>query len=237
MEGKTLRPSWFQRFAGPYLFARKSYAQCGEDLILRFLLEGLHKETGTYLDIGAHHPYYLNNTYLLYARHWQGANIDPLSENIEQFDAVRPRDLNVCCGIASTTGVRDLYVFDPKTLSTFDPETAERYKLQGHRISEVRQVQMLDVGDLLNRCELCRNVDLLSIDIEGGEIEVISGLLERGVAPSVIVCETVGYAARLPEAVKDLNLVKSICDLGYLAYADTFVNTIFVSKDKWRKRQ
>lgn len=229
--------SWFERLAAPYRFARKSYAQCGEDLIVQFLLDGLRKEPGTYLDIGAHHPFYLNNTFLLYTRRWRGANIDPLGENIEKFNAVRPRDLNLCFGVANETSVRDFYVFEPKTLSTFDPETASRYELQGHKIKEVRQVQMVGVGDLVKRYRLCRDVDLLSIDIEGGEIEVIAGLLERKVVPSVIVCETVTYAARLTEATKNSSLVKDICNLGYLEYADTFVNTIFVGKNQWEGRR
>lgn len=39
-----------------------SYSQCGEDRILAFIFRSLGIDKPSYLDIGAHHPYMLNNT-------------------------------------------------------------------------------------------------------------------------------------------------------------------------------
>ena len=45
-------------------FLKNSYSQCGEDLIVEFILNGLKIKHPTYMDIGAHHPFYLSNTAL-----------------------------------------------------------------------------------------------------------------------------------------------------------------------------
>lgn len=42
-----------------------SYSQCREDLIDRFIFSKINLSKPFYLDIGAHHPNYLSNTYFL----------------------------------------------------------------------------------------------------------------------------------------------------------------------------
>ena len=63
-----------------------SFAMEGEDKILLDLLP----ERGTYLDIGAHHPFWGSNTALLYLRGWFGVNVDKKGK--WQFKLFRPRD-------------------------------------------------------------------------------------------------------------------------------------------------
>jgi len=46
---------------------KKSYAQCGEDLIVKFIFDNVLKiNKPTFIDIGANHPYIGNNTFLFY---------------------------------------------------------------------------------------------------------------------------------------------------------------------------
>ena len=55
---------------------KKSFSQCGEDLIVNYIfgLRGITKPT--YLDIGANDPFYLNNTALFYINGCRGINIE-----------------------------------------------------------------------------------------------------------------------------------------------------------------
>ena len=39
-----------------------SYAQCGEDIMIRYVFDALGTIEIRYLDSGAHHPTYLSNT-------------------------------------------------------------------------------------------------------------------------------------------------------------------------------
>ena len=55
--------------------SKKSYSQTGEDIIIKTALADLGISKPSYLDIGAHHPYYLNNTALFYK---QGSQRPPI---------------------------------------------------------------------------------------------------------------------------------------------------------------
>jgi hypothetical protein len=58
-------------------FEKKSFSQSGEDLIIDFIFNALGISRPSYIDIGAHHPYYLNNTAIFYLRGARGINIEP----------------------------------------------------------------------------------------------------------------------------------------------------------------
>jgi len=46
------------------VYGNKSYAQSGEDIILRHLFDIIGVAVPRYLDIGANHPVHLSNSYL-----------------------------------------------------------------------------------------------------------------------------------------------------------------------------
>jgi glycosyltransferase involved in cell wall biosynthesis len=54
-----------------------SYSQCGEDIIIDFLLTWLKIKNPTYLDIGANDPVKLSNTYYFYKKGSRGVLIEP----------------------------------------------------------------------------------------------------------------------------------------------------------------
>ena len=53
-----------------------SYSQCGEDLIMNFIFNNLRIEKPSYIDIGAHHPFWLSNTFFFYKKGSKGINIE-----------------------------------------------------------------------------------------------------------------------------------------------------------------
>src|SRR4051812_44497014 len=70
-----------------------SWAQEGEDLVLRRFFEGQKK--GFYVDVGAHHPHQYSNTFWFYRRGWRGINIDAMPGCMEGFEQHRPGDVNL----------------------------------------------------------------------------------------------------------------------------------------------
>lgn len=105
---KTILPHRTQNLLRAYRdlhitrFASKSYAQQGEDLILREILN--YASTGFYVDVGAHHPFRFSNTYLFYKQGWRGINIDAMPGSMTLFHRFRPRDINIECGVANNGG-------------------------------------------------------------------------------------------------------------------------------------
>jgi len=215
----------------------RSYAQCGEDMIANFLFDCCGVQKGVYLDIGANHPSELNNTYYFYKKGWRGFNVDPLASSIRSFNRTRPRDINIAAGIGGKTCLREFYRMSPPTLSTFYKEVADSYCKMGHVIEEVTQVQFLSSGDLVERYKIPRDLDILSVDIEGGEIEVIEALVKAGVRPKALICETADYGPDLRSIPRKTSLIEKIQNLGFKIYADTYINTVFVDVAFWNQKK
>ena len=69
------------------------------------------KKEGIYIDVGCHHPFINNNTYLLYKKGWNGINIDLDFSSIDMFNHFRPEDDNRKIGISNKKGLSNLYFF------------------------------------------------------------------------------------------------------------------------------
>jgi hypothetical protein len=72
------------------------------------------------------------------------------------------------------------------------------------------------------------------VDIEGFDELVVAYLGQHGNGPKVICIETVSYS-RGGQGCKNDLLVQSLCSQGYLLYADTYINSIFVQEHLWRE--
>src|SRR4051812_7168126 len=98
---------------------RVSYSQCGEDLILEHILgEYLRIPQPSYLDLGAHHPTYLSNTYRFYRKGGSGVCVEPDPVLFAPLRAARPRDVCLNAGVgASDAGGADFYVMSSRTLN------------------------------------------------------------------------------------------------------------------------
>src|SRR4051794_30113943 len=81
--------------------ARISYAQNGEDILLDRLFGG---RPGTFLDIGANHPFIDNNTYFFYLRGWRGVNVEPTPRGHALFAEHRPEDRNLAVAVSDGEG-------------------------------------------------------------------------------------------------------------------------------------
>ena len=70
-----------------HLYHRLYYSQEGEDILLARFFFG--KSQGFYVDIGAHHPQRLSNTYHFYLQGWRGINIDAMPGSMSSFETLR----------------------------------------------------------------------------------------------------------------------------------------------------
>lgn len=203
----------------------KSYSQLGEDLIVSFFLPGLKK--GSYVDIGANNPVYLNNTYLFYKKGWSGLCIEPNSLECKLIRQVRPRDQVLNIGLGAKAGEMDFYILNPDTLSTFSSSEAERMKGLGHKIAEVRKVPVKTLAQVLE--EFNRPVDLLTIDTEGMDLEILKSNNWEKYRPKIIIAETIDYHGNRGERTNKL-YDEFLSQQGYIKLADTHINGIYAEK-------
>ena len=207
---------------------RATYAQCGEDIILDFIFSGLGISKGTYVDIGANDPVAYSNTYLLYKAGWRGVNIDPQAHCIAKFNRVRPEDQNLQIGVGAKSGLLPLFLFEVDTLSTFDSKVAQQNVQMGHRIIEEKQIPVKTIKNLVDEKLMPQKIEVLSLDTEGGELDLIQQFMNLNIKPTVIICETLDYNPELVKTLKEQKLIQDICAMGYFLYADTYLNSVFV---------
>lgn len=215
--------------------AKVSYAQCGEDLILECLCRTLGIERVRYLDIGAHHPSYLSNTYHFYNSGGKGVCVEPDPSLFAEFPKKRPEDTHLNCGVGIEPGEADFFVMSTSTLNTFSREEAERYQSYGNqKILKVLKMKLMTVNEIIGKhFDRCPN--LVSLDVEGLDYAILKSFDFEKLRPEVFCLETLSYTEDKSER-KLTEIIDLMHEKGYLTYADTYINTIFVDADVWKKR-
>jgi FkbM family methyltransferase len=196
---KFLGKLQFEKGSGIYEFSKnvyqsvgkvtkieKSYASFGED---RVLSKYLKEMDGSYIDVGAGAPVNGSNTYMFYERGWRGITIDPIISLTKLHQKKRPLDkqINAC-----VTDQKD-------TLIEFYQFAADDFSTNSiNRVSELRQIGIfpklkysvpnISLRDVAHFCNP-KMPTLLSIDVEGGELNVLKSNNWDSCRPRVIAVE------------------------------------------------
>lgn len=214
---------------------KKSFSQCGEDLIVDYIFEQIGINKPSYIDIGAHHPYYLSNTALLYSKGSRGINIEPDPLLFAAFVKERAFDINLNIGIADKDSTLDFYIMNVNTLNTFSKKEAENYCNEGNfHIKEVKKVNVNTIKSILEIYNKGVFPDFLTLDAEGIDELVLKSIDFEKNKPTVICVETISFSEK-GKGLKNIKIIKFLESKGYLLYADTNINSIFVVKDKWER--
>lgn len=205
-------------------FARKSYSQEGEDLILWVLLRERINRPGFYVDIGAHHPCRFSNTCIFYKKGWYGINVDATPGSMRQFKRLRRRDINLEYGISCEEGEMTFFIFDEPALNTFSEELAREYQEKGRKLIGKHTVATRTLASLLNEyMPAGTEIDFMSIDVEGHELQVLRSNDWRRYRPYILLVESLNIELT---RLTDSELYKYLTSLEYEWIAKTF-NTLF----------
>jgi FkbM family methyltransferase len=213
------------------VFRQQSYSQCGEDLLVTFLLELIHGgRPKSYIDVGANHPYHLSNTALLYSKGGSGILVEPDPAFARLLVRKRPRDRVLACGVHYSGEMQaDFYVFDSPTLNTFSAQEKDRYVAMGHLLVDTIVVRLIDINAVL---KMLGNVDFVNLDIEGLDEEILRKIDWHTHRPTCLCVETISYETK-GEPRKLASILNYMAEQDYMLYADTFINSIFVDRYQW----
>lgn len=216
-------------------FEKVSYSQCGEDVIVKHLFDHMGNFKPSYLDIGAHHPFFLSNTALFYRHGSTGINIEPDPILFLNFIKHRKRDTNLNIGVGDKEDELDFYMISDSTLNTFSKTEAENYLRMGSfKINEVKKIKVDTLHNVINKHAKGKFPDFLSVDAEGIDEIIVKDVDFTTNYPVVICIETVSFST-VGKGQKNRALIEFISSKGYIIYADTNINTIFVRRDKWER--
>lgn len=206
-----------------------SYSQYGEDKIIDKLLG--YKSKGFFIDIGANRPKMMNNTYMFYKRGWRGINIEPQTNLYNQFIKSRKDDINLNVGVGNSNGdTFEFYVFKEDELSTFSRESKEIYIERGHKFDKVLSIEIISLNKIIDKySNKFSNIDFLSIDVEGFEMEVMKSYDWR-IKPQLIVLESNGQIKNGQNVISEH--LKFLENHGYFLAYFNGLNSFFLLGNK-----
>lgn len=201
-------------------FSKGSFSQNEEDIVIDNLLG--NKPVGFYIDVGAYDPSRMSNTKRFYLRGWTGINIEPDPAKMKKFYKSRPRDINLNLGVANRDGKLTYYRFVPDTLSTFSKEVAENYKKEGLELVGAIKIKISKLSNIFEKYCKDRQIDFMSIDVEGYENEVLKGNNWKKFRPTIVCIEAGGNFEKDSE--------KLLIHAGYKKVCKNHNNLIFMLK-------
>lgn len=171
-------------------FGHLTFSQHGEDVLIANLFKLIGIEKPTFLDLGAHHPVNISNTYLLYNRGSRGINIEANPNMIALFSFYRPEDITVNCGVTpfSSNSTLTYYMYDDTSgRNTFSIKEAATVK--NFDTSKNIPVLMKNINDIVE--EYCNGSwpDFLSTDLEGMDFDILMAANFTQTKPKIICSE------------------------------------------------
>ena len=212
----------------------KYYSFSGVDIVLKKIF--YQQEKGFYIDVGCQNPIKNNNTYLLYKKGWEGINIDLDKDNIDLFNSARPKDSNFNKAISSDIKNVELYFYHKKSpINTIDKKTSDFQKAKVTSIKKINTDTLDNI--ILNSKYKNYTFDLLSIDVEGHELDVLKGFDLDKYSPKVIVVEYLDLnVSKLEiknlsiENVLNSEIYKYLISKNYILVNSIYCDLVFVNK-------
>lgn len=206
-----------------------TFAQCGEDFLLESLLRADMRGLGrpmsslVYLDIGANHPIQTSNTYLFYAKYGcSGVLVEPNADLLPTLRQVRPRDRLINAAVAPRgTSSLVLNIARCHELTSASLEHIQHFGALG-AVDKTVTVPAVSLDELLAR-SFDQAVDILSLDIEGLDLAVLSDARLDANPPRYVVVEH----DREVIPGNDARIAAALHAAGYALLCETDVNFLF----------
>lgn len=173
-----------------------SYSQFGEDRIIDAFFQG--KREGFYVDVGCNRPIAYSNTWLLYKSGWRGVVIDANPDVIAMFSEVRPRDLSETAVVSDRQREVDFFTSRVSDLISGIGEKTDGFWQRTDDNSQVSRRHTITLQSILERNQVPRDFDLLSVDVEGEDLGVLRSLDLVQFRPRLIVVEIHGFDLAAP---------------------------------------
>lgn len=205
-------------------YGGRTYAQHGEDLIVLNICDAIGISKPSYLDCGAHHPFDLSNTALLYERGSRGINVDADPLLMQAFASARPEDQNFAVAVGARRGGSVFY----RARASTGRSSVLLEVVEPHGVRAKLEVPMLTIGDIVERHGRCP--DFLSLDVEGIDHDVLAVTdFER--YPFKVIC------AEAASWIKDSRstMITMMEARGYTMAFRAANNLIFVRNECWRQ--
>ena len=186
-------------------YASIYFGMSGEDAILRqiFKRQIAAGKPGRYVDIGCATPVHISNTYLLYALGWRGLAVDANPAFAADWATARPEDIFENVAIGQNPGVAYWFKHAKNVgmsrIAGDNVSPGPEYSDAGAPV----RIERLDI--LFAKHFPTSEIDLLSIDIEGAELDALMSNDWSRWRPGVIIMEAHGFSFDAPRDDKTID--------------------------------
>jgi FkbM family methyltransferase len=189
---------------------------------------------GTFIEVGAYDGNEFSNTSCLSDIGWNGLYIEPIEEfYIRCLNRHRNNKVFVeNCSVGSFEGEIDIYVNGAVTTSS-EKLIKTYYDVGWISNHNTRKCKQYRLDTLLKKYKICKNFDILVVDVEGNETDVFNSFDLEYWYPKMIIVELIDDHETFKfdsDIVKtNLKLREKIANLQYKEIYRDDINTIFVS--------
>lgn len=159
------------------------HSQSGQDkFINEVIFKG--KRKGTFLDIGANDGISYSNTYFFERElNWRGICVEPIPSAFEKLNSLR-RSINLNCCVSAEEGMKEFLLIEgyAEMLSGltehYDTRHIKRIEKELENFggkTEKINVPCVNINNMIDKYKF-NKIDYCSVDIEGGEIEIIKSI-------------------------------------------------------------
>lgn len=200
----------------------KFYSEYGED---QWIAENVKlPKDGFYLDVGAMRPDINSNTAFLRDMGWHGIIIDGHPGCMAHWKDVP--NVRAMCAVVGPPG-KVLFARDRELSRIINPKEPRQMAYPQDAMGVVEE-DAETLSDILRHTT--RNIDFISIDIEGAEFDALSTFPFDRFKPQVIVAE---YAALIPGtagAKFDFRVREMLVKMGYTDAHHTEANIVYLKQ-------
>lgn len=210
-----------------------SYSENAEDYIIDRLIEklGISYKEMHYLELGANEPILASNTYYFYQRGARGILVEANPNAINLLKLIRPEDEIIEKAVYKEDNTEiSFYLSEEPGLSSVIENHTELSPEWSNFKKSIVTVQTITVNTLMQKIENC---DLLSIDLEGYDLEVLMQLDMHKYKPKIIVIEMLN---EIPFRLTNEKIKRLLEAENYLLYARTRSNGIWIDAGLWSKK-
>jgi FkbM family methyltransferase len=177
------------------------------------------RRDGFFVEVGANDPKNGSQTWLLEQQGWRGVLVEPQSALYEKLVEVRKNSKvhRAACGAPEKRGKATLHLATHDGFATMQLQEDSL----GINFCGTETVDLVTLDDILAK-EGGPKVDFLSIDVEGFELDVLSGFSLENVRPALVLME---------DAVRNLDKHRYMTSHGYKLVKRTVLNNWYVPRE------
>lgn len=177
------------------------------------------KKDGIFVEVGANDPVAGSQTWLLEQNGWRGVLIEPQSAHQARLKEQRKGSqvFQVACSSPEKEGEMDLLLSAENGASTLQRQVDSH----GAKFIGAERVKVTTLNKVLELAGV-KQMDFLSLDVEGHEIDVMRGLDFKKFRPALVLIE---------DGVRDLGKHRYLTRNGYKLVKRTSLNNWYVPRD------